>query len=452
MNSKCVALAIIAAAIMTFSCIPAQQNDAEGATQDYAATFSLGWQDVDDLVTEITGKTIEEILKDISAESSYELDFKPTAELNVAIERSIMDVNNDTRIVLDRVTMCLETLFVVTLEGDFPAAGTYYAEEGESYTDFYTRVMQTGGTGTISEKTVVLTANLFADVEIASEINMKTGELEEIAFDAKLFMLNYESSDFNTEDVNDEEGNPVSMTISYEEKEKMGNFYANLVMGLGIEGLVVNGGVEYQKEIRVTEHMYNLYVSADLANTLWTKIASMMGAESVKSAIPELLINILESSDKLMDLLQTIKSLTGSSISDITFKTNAEVSDYTDEKGYEYTDVKMGKDKSFDLHIPRGGYVLNVVHLVDQIPDSILPVGVKIAIGGGLALLGYDKIEVGESTPETKQKCEDIQNYVDEIIKYDEEFEFKMPLAYLAIAIVGIIASIAAIIVLRRRV
>ena len=204
-------------------------------------------------------------------------------------------------------------------------------------------------------------------------------------------------------------------------------------------------------DVFMNVHVDKLMVSSDLANGLWKKVSEILGWDDNQSALPQLILNILKSGSRMLDLFDTVQSLTGTEIPDVKFIAKAHTSTFTDDAGRQYYKITVKThDSSKDLMLAKQDYSLNVLDLIDSIPSYIMGDGVKLAIGSALTVLGWDKIEVTELTPETKAECDAIAEHVDTMVEIDERYDFNIPVEYLVLSIAGIVGCIVAVFYVRR--
>ena len=219
------------------------------------------------------------------------------------------------------------------------------------------------------------------------------------------------------------------------------------------------------------EHVEKSIVSSDLADSLWLTVLAASGGEGDgNTKLPELILKILGSGGRMLDLFDTIKSLTSSDIPDVEFSMVFNAHDYFDEAGYEYSklvppDKTTGNDDPTrpPLYFPSGGYTLDVAQYVKYIPDSILNEEYKkaatwilIALG-----LGYDDNDPHILTPikvsdlaghdDVRMQSDMIRSYVNQKISSAEVESYSTPEIYEYIAWGGIAITVLVIVLMWRR-
>lgn len=448
MNYEKAALAVSIVAIMLFSGLPLTEADGDGAGNDqiYGTTTGIDLSEIDEILKLITGKALKELVEDLAKTMDYDVTFDPELESKFAMTRDIHDEDGH-RTIVDRLSGYFTLSVDLVAEGKFPAAGTYLINDGESAEDFLKRVFIDGSTEDhkISNEVVM---GMTLDLALVTDINTETGEMEG-AYIAFFPMLYTElDGDIKIADLTDDDDNLVGITIDYEKYHSLSNVYGDFQITLDIDNLKVLGEGEWTCNPLITEHVERSAVSSDLVNDLWPMIKKVIGEDGrISKAIPELILNILTSTDRKLDIFDTIKSLTGKTIHDITFTGDVTVSDESDELGNPYVLFKVKRnDTTVDISYPLEGYSFEAGKIIDLIPDSLISKEAKGIIKAALIIIGLGYVEMPDITDDQKkqEECSTIQNAVNEINIMNEEYETDIPLVFIVLAVIIVIPACAA--------
>ncbi len=454
MNYEKAALAVSIVAIMLFSGLPLTEADGDGAGNDqiYGATTGIDLSEIDEILKLITGKTLKELVEDLAKTMDYNVTFDPELESKFAMTRDIHDEDGH-RTIVDRLSGYFTLSVDLVAEGKFPAAGTYLVNDGESAEDFLKRVFIDGSTEDhkISNEIVL---GMTLDLALVTDINTETGEMED-AYIAFFPMLYTEvDGDMKIADLTDDDDNLVGITIDYEKYHSLSNVYGDFQITLDIDDLKVLGDGEWTCNPMITEHVERSVVSSDLVNDLWPLIKKVIGeGGKISKAIPELILNILTSTDRKLDIFDTIKSLTGKTVHDITFTGDVTASNKTDELGNPYVLFKVKRnDTTVDISYPLEGYSFEAGKIIDLIPDSLISKEAKGIIKAALIIIGLGYVEMPDITDDQKkqEECSTIQNAVNEINIMNEKYETDVPLVFIVLAVIIVIAACAATILMWR--
>ena len=442
------ALAVAIVAIMLFSGLPLTEADGDGTGNDqmYGATTGIDLSEIDEILKLITGKTLKELVEDLAKTMDYDVTFDPSLESKFAMTRDVHDEDGH-RTIMDRLTGYFTLSVNLVSEGKFPAAGTYLVNDGESAEDFLKRVFIDGSTEDhkISNEVVL---GMTLDLALVTDINTETGEMGG-AYIAFFPMLYTEvDGDIKIADLTDDDDNLVGITIDYEKYHSLSNVYGDFQITLDIDNLKVLSEGEWTCNPLITEHVERSVVSSDLVNDLWPMIKKVIGEDGrISKAIPELILNILTSTDRKLDIFDTIKSLTGKTVHDITFTGDVTVSNETDELGNPYVLFKVKRnDTTVDISYPLEGYSFEAGKIIDLIPDSLISKEAKGIIKAALIIIGLGYVEMPDITDDQKkqEECSTIQNAVNEINIMNEEYETDIPLVFIVLAVIIVIAACAA--------
>ena len=244
------------------------------------------------------------------------------------------------------------------------------------------------------------------------------------------------------------------LTFDYNPYAADENFYTDVEIAFAIEDMpVFVGDEQWTVNPKITEHVNKLVLSADLANSLWLKVLKMVG-DDTKMKLPELTLELLGSGGRRMDLFDTIRSLTGKDVPDITIVDLFNAVQYTDGRGYKYSRLVTDRDDSLKFDLPRAAYTLDYAKLAMLIPDTIIDTAGKVAVAVFFTAIGWDDIDVGDMSddPSLKYECKGIRNYVDERIIDDNKESYPVPTVYIGIAAAGISVSVIVLLLIWRRI
>ena len=443
--------AVALAALLVIPAPVISSADAEDATYGlYGAYFGVSMADINETVQEITGETLTEIINDLLAlVEGYDIKAQPDFDAKFSTTRLAFQ-NNEVLMLDDQFAGVVYMSLILDADGEFPEAGEYKAKEGEDLGSLLYRVFEEEK-GPQRQVHLDIDLSLFIEGELITTIDTKTGDLIGVDIAAKFMLLNFEQGNFN---IHIKEEEPM-ITISYDSYEESGNGYLDLENTLSSEGLTLLSDEEFWEcQPNVTEHMNALIVSADFAGRVWEIISAAMSIEDrSKMKIPELIMNIITSTNRMLDLYETVKSLTGTDIKDMIFTGECTLTNRVDPNGYTYVEmlVKRGDDFA-ELRFSPGPYTLDVNVILDLIPDTLIDIETRDIMEGVMILLGWNEVEVGVVTdPETEEKIHSIMEIADEAITYDEEFTFEMPTKYLITGIVLIAGTLAVAALMWRR-
>ena len=189
------------------------------------------------------------------------------------------------------------------------------------------------------------------------------------------------------------------------------------------------------------------------------------------SKLPNLILEILGSGGRMLDLFDTIKSLTSSDVPDLSFSMLFNGHDYTDDHGNVYSKLVPPKkdDKTQDddtrppLYFPKGGYELNLAQYVKYIPDSVLDPDYKEAATYILIALGlgnddndphiFSAVNVSdlEGRDYDRMQSDLIRSYVSENFSTVERESYSTPEVYQYIAWTGLALTVIIIVLMWRR-
>ena len=430
-------------AVLVISCISLPVSSAsDGDERIYGTTSDVDYNDLDQFFMDHFSMHITDMLQTLADPYGYTLNIEPYFELNISLERT---VTQDSRyhVTEDHVTGYGTFFLEADPEGKFPLEGTYEAAEGETALDLLLRTLATAPGPETTQKHVFMQTDLCVDIGLVTTTNLSTGEIEDSDMEIKLVLDEKEDLDIDIVFDEDEEGNTQSMTVSYDRHVSDSDFYIDLGVGFDFEGLkVIDTASTWEINPVLTEHLDFVVVSADLADSVWASILSDVDLNISNRKLPELVIRIMDSSNRMMDLIEVIESLTSTEIPDISFTSAFNVSYTADAHGYNYARLVPVDDDTTHFDIPNDGYTLDMTHLVQLIPSYIISDETKIIAMLALAFIGWSDIEVKDITddPVEQHKCAEVHEYVDSMISSRESTEHSVPTEYMAAAAAGLAA------------
>ncbi len=436
--------AVVLAALMVVPSPLLSASDADVTYGDYGAAFGVTMEQIDESVKEIIGKTLTEIINDLlQYVEGYDIKVDPDLHSEFAVRRNTFRAE-DNIVVQDTFAGVVVASLLAEAKGQFPDAGHYEAREGEELLDLFKRVF-TEEHGQQRDVELYFDVQLYVEGEIVTHVDSKTGELTGMDVMVKFMLKNNEWSDIAITVDEDESG----IDISYDGYKESGDGYLRLEATVGAEGLTVMGDKEsWECQPKITVHMDALVVSADFAGKVWDLIKSMVDLDDMaKMAIPEIILNIIKSTDRMQDLLQTIESLTSRKIPDMYFTGHCTMNSAVDPYMHSYTQVLIDRvDKYTELRFSPEAFTLDLNMFVNLIPDTILDIETRDIIEAIFSVFGWDEVDVGDiaDDPATEEKILETMTFVDERIEDNESFDFQMPLRYLIAGLV-IIAGAAGI-------
>ena len=445
---------IFAVAVIIASVLPVAESDADSSddTKMYGATFGTSMEKIDEMLKLLFGESLKELVEGLFVDTGYDVKFDPALNSKFAISRKVTD-DGGIREYEDRLSGYFVLEVNLEATGNFPAAGTYNAKEGESSKEFLERVFTQEGTGESRTIHINITVGITIDAGLITMIDMASGEVE--GGYIALFPMIY--SEIQSDIIMDlvEDGEEItSMTIGYGEQNEVNDIYSDIQIVMDIDDFKVLGTGEWTCEPKITESVVRSIVSSDLAGTLWPLIKNAIGIdERIGGALPELIKSIMDSTERKLDLFDTIKSITNKKIPDLTFIGEVAVSNTVDEKGNDIVSVKVKRNEApVELFFPLGECTFEPAKFIELIPSDVLSDSKKLLLEAAIAALGWYSIDIVDITNDEKKQAEidEIQDMVETINEINEDFEFELPILYLAIALIVILAACAAIVMMWR--
>ncbi len=456
---SCKSEAIVAFAlvlILIFFCIPMEAGGAEDQNPEektYANIREIHLADIDEVMIHLTDRSISEWIDHYLEDyHGYEFHVDPVLDVDVGLKRNCYGSGPNST-VKDSFAAFAELGLNITVKGNFPEPGKYAATEGETALQLFERIFAQEQSGEERELHLKLFLGVYADVELLWHVDAD-GDLDSVDIQSKILVKDGGKTDIIL-DLKSDDSTVEYIDLEYSDYKYEGNFYLNLQAVMEADGLkLISDQEQWENPVSINNHITKLEVSSDTVDSIWKDVVDIVGIDNIaKSKIPALILNILKSGDRMMDIFDTVRSLTGMKMPDMRFIADFVASEYIDDKDRHYTELIQEKDgRTVKLKLPLADYSLSVLDILDLVPSDVMGDKSKATIGVVLSLLGWSDIEVSEADQETVEKFEDISDHVDAAIVQDEEYDFKIPTGYLIIAIVGIIGCAAGVLVMRRRV
>jgi hypothetical protein len=379
--------------------------------------------------------------------------FDPHLLTETSFRRDVKVEGTDYRST-DRITGYVEVKMDSDISGFFPAEGKYYAKQNESTVGFIYRVFADNGAPNERSAQLRMDIRIYFDVTLETHVDTYTNRMTDASLGIKLSMHDKEYNDIKVKIEKYEDGSPEYMTIDYAEHSVDSMLYIDFGLSMDMEDMIMDSSTPtWDVTPLVVEHVDRSIVSSDLADSVWAMVLQSAGDGMGSVELPELILKLLGSGSRMLDLFETIKSLTSTDVPDIGFKLGFTASDHNDGT-YDYCRLTSVRDAHNEYDFPWNGYILDMRRVVALIPDGVIPEERKLVIDGVIDALGWNAINVHDisSDPETEQNCARIQSYVASVMEKDEATDYHTPEVYIYVACAGIIAICAVMILIWRRV
>ncbi len=458
MNSVAARLSVISITltllIAGIAFIPSSSADTEPEYGQYGATFDLDYDRLDSMVQYVSGKTIAQWMQDlVNKMEGYNIEETPQihfqSEFSITRD-TVLDGSDYT--MTDHVSGWINAKFDGEATGCFPDAGTYKPNEGETNAEFLKRVFTEECTG--GDKDIYIHSDLkvYLDAELISNVNMRTGYLNDSYLAIKFAI--YEDTDRNISfEYNLDDNDDIEyLTFGYDTYDGHSNLFTDFEISFDIDDMPMIRSGSWTVYPSITEHINKSVISSDLAGSLWLKVTGMSGDVEINAKLPALILELLGSGGRMMDLVDTIKSLTGKELSDLTFMDVLDASEYIDDHGYWYCKLDSRKADGNHYYLPKDGYVMRLSDVIDDLPENIIKEDVQEKLVEFLKTVDWGNIDVKDisGSPSTQVKCEQIRVYVDQKIVEDNEESYPIPTVYAVVAGAGVLISLAVIFLMRR--
>ena len=436
-------------------CIPG--TDADGndyGNGEYGTTYDFNTQEIDDAIKTASGRSISEWVDYFSDQSEYYKYYldKIDAISKFALTRETVQ-DGDMYTTDDHLSGYVKVKVDAGAHGPFPEAGRYDAKEGEEFGDFIKRIFIDNMSKTKSTVEMHVDMQVFIDIDYVTHADLSTGEITDSYLKFRVAMYDDERRNIDFHVETDDDFNPIYATLDYDSRDVDNNFFLDVEMGFTVEDTRVftdtPEGNTWTVRPLVTEHVDKFVISSDLANSVWLQYLANSEKDANDSKLPKLILELIGSGGRMLDLFQTIKSLTSSDVPDLSVTGTFRAENVTDARGYKYcqlTLVNKGVDSTV-FKIPKAGYTLNLSEIVMMIPDYVIDHDKKEDIADVLTALGWDDIDVGDISDNTpkKDECSMLYAYVDEKISEDDKESYPIPETYLIISYSGL--GIAAVLI-----
>ena len=449
------AVAVIALALTCMALVPSSSatNYTNG---QYGDVESLDTVVIDQMIKAETGKTMSEWVVGLTdPEGKYGVtEFDPVIKTEFSLRRDT-SLKGHEYTIKDHYSGYIEATLDFAINGNYPASGTYEAKDNETTLEMLYRVFEENGSSKKTDNSLKFDIKLYVDLALNSHVDMNTGEITDSYVTIRFLMYDYEDRTIDLDIVTDEDDNPQSVTITYDRILVDSMLYANWEVGLTIQGLKVFSCTDPSWQVKpvIKEHVYRSAVSSDLADSIWMEVLDAADGEMGDVELPELILKLLGSGGRMMDVFDTIKSLTSADMPDISFTATLDASNGTDDGGYECCILESLKSSGPTFNLSTGAYMLNLNQVIDDIPDYMLSTKVKNTMKIIVTALGWNHIDVKDISgdDETKGKSDVISEYVNKKIDVVEVTHYSIPPVYVMFAGFGIIATIVCGVLIWRR-
>ena len=447
---KAAIFAIVIASSLLLSGVPlvASESNAEETTEDYGAAVGMDMDEINGFIQSLIGKSVEDLIDGLFVSlDGYRINFVPDMNMHIASER-IQTTTETEFLIHDRLSSFFNISAVFNGIGNFPEAGTYESHENEGGWDLLVRILNEQKSDQERELTAELLFGVFVEANIEMNVDPSTGELRGSDANFKLLIYLDEEENFSI-DFDDVSETVKDVTIRYGEQKSHSNIYANLGFTMDIEDMpLLTDKESWTAHPSATVHTYKSSVSSDFAGNLWEIIQSNIDIDKVNTSVPELLLNIVKSTDKMVDLGTIIKSLTDVDLPELTFEADMTLSNMTDDDGNRFIAISVETTEgpvSFKLPLDASEY--DLTEYLDLIPNDVLSQDNKDLLKIVMTIAGMDvlKLEDLSENPDTKQDVKEVQDVVDMAIEYDEDYDFKIPVEYIAIAAIVMMVTLVAV-------
>lgn len=461
--------------VMTVTCIcvtPSSSSDSYNDGKHYGVADTKSYDQLDDAIHTLSGKHITELIDEFFHDyiASYNLDqINPNINGGISARRDI-SVSGDVCTYEDYWSGFLETHLDLVISGNYPAEGKYFPQEGETTLEMLTRIFGNEGAG---ERSTELHTDfrIYFDMMLTSYVDTESGNLTDADLEIKLLVKDKENNTIQIMVEKDEEGNPESATVTYDQVDIDSMFYCDFEVSFDMTNMtVVSDFPDWRVTTTAGEHVQKSIISSDLADSLWLDVIAASNG-TMDSKLPNLILEILGSGGRMLDLFDTIKSLTSSDVPDLSFSMLFNGHDYTDDHGNTYSKLVPPKkdDKTQDddtrppLYFPKGGYELDLAQYVKYIPDAILDPDYKEAATYILIALGlgnddndphiFSAVNVSdlEGRDYDRMQSDLIRSYVSENFSTVERESYSTPEVYQYIAWTGLALTVIIIVLMWRR-
>jgi len=467
-----ISVAVVLVLAATCICItPSSSSDSYNDGKHYGFAGTKTYAEFDQEIFIASGKHVTELIIEFFQDyiTSYNIEvLNPNVNAGVSARRDI-SVNGNECTYKDYWSGFMETHLDLKISGNYPAEGTYFPQEGETTLEMLTRIFGEEGAG---ERTTELHSDLsiYIDMILTSYVDTDSGNLTDADLELKLLVKDKEHNTIQIMTENDDDGNPISATIGYDDVSINSMFYGDFEVSLDFVNMtVISDFPDWRVTTVATEHVERSIISSDLADSLWLKVLAASDG-TMNTNLPDLILEILGSGGRMLDLFDTIKSLTSSDVPDLSFSMLFNGHETTDHYGNEYSILVPPKkdDKTQDdttrppIYFPKGGYELNLAQYIQYIPDTVMDPDYKeaaklilIALGLGddetLGIYNAANVADLEGRDDVRVQSDLIRSYVSQNFSTVERESYSTPEVYQYIAWAGIALTVVIITLMWRR-
>lgn len=464
MRNGIAVLSLTLAAILLVSTIVyvpgSEADDAEYGTGKYGATYSFNTQEIDNAIKDITGRNLSEWVEYFSDKSeyyTYSLD-KADAISKFAITRDTVQ-DGDEYTIDDHLSGYFKLRFDADATGPFPEEGVYDADSEEPLVEFIHRIFVDERSEDKRYVEAHFDIQIYVDIDVVTHADLSTGEITDSYIKLRAAIFDKEKRNIDFHVYMGDDYYPSYATLDYNKTDEDNNFFLDIEMGLTMEGMKVFTDRTDEWTVRpvVTEHVDKFVISSDLANTIWLELLASSEEDMSDSKLPKLILELIGSGGRMLDLFDTIKSLTSSEVPDISVTGTFRAKNMTDARGYEYCQLTLvNKDGTYGtvFKLAKAAYTLNLSDFVMMIPDYVIDHDKKQDIADIIGVLQWNNIDVCDiSNNSPKQdECSMVKSYVNQKILEDDVESYPVPFEYRIIAYVGLGISVVLMLMIWRRI
>ena len=446
--------AILIVVLSMVSCIAIVPSSSAENEQygEYGAVYDFDYAKFDNAIETATGKSVEGWASYAFSELlGYEFEMTPGLYAKLTTTRDTIQ-GEKVYTITDHTSGYIDAKMDATMRGGLPAPGTYERNDGESSLAFIKRVLKDESGGATGQVEFHSSSRIFMDLGIVSHIDLATGNVTDSCLTLKFAIYEITDRTMTLDYTADDEGEIRTITVSYGRVSGDSNFFTDTEVAFTITGMpVFVGDEQWSMEPVMTEHVNKLVLSSDLANSIWLKVIDMADGDKSGSKLPQLILELMGSGGRRLDLFETISSLTGKSIPDLTFTDKFDASQYADARGYHYTRLVSPRN-TFDL--PRSAYTLSYSELALMLPGQIISDAGKVILSLFFAAIGWDDIDVGDISDDQQMRnqCRELRAYVDRMIEEDNQESYPVPEQYIWVSAIGISVSVVVLLLMWRRI
>ena len=454
---------LLAVVLLTTSfCMVSDDSDAVYVHDGkYGKTVEANSAEIASAIETATGKTFDQWIAELSADlEHYDINtFTPDFKTEISMRRDVT-VDDQYYNYYDHYAGYFDLVLDSDVSGYFPAPATYQRNQGELVPVFLYRVFAQEGDSNTRDTHIHLDLHVYFDLSIESKVDVTNNKLVSSLFKLRMSVHEAEDNNISLYITQNDNGELDTLTIAYDQTTVKNMFYLNLEVEFTIDDAQLHRAEPlWQMSPLAVEHVNRFVVSSDLANGVWGLVLDSLGDDAGNMGLPALIIKLLGSGSRMLDLFDTITSLTSAEMPDMGFTCGFTASDFNDGK-YDYCRLKDPRENPSEgiYNIAWNGYHINFGQMVWNLPDSIFPVDQARVIEAKtyayaiLGAMGLNDVDVADisNDPTTEAKCNWIEDYVNETIDKDEVTSYHIPELYIYLSAGGIILAAAVFILLLR--